>query len=116
MKEYSCYHLLALIFILSGCNAANGDPMLQLNADIAATDKHLIVKNGDAFVWKNGKIIINDSFVYQADIIPRGNSSIAFPLFMNEEGEVYKFLPLRMMKVQIHVPDVADGKPGVFQW
>lgn len=90
--------------------------MLQLNADIAATDKHLIVKNGDAFVWKNAKITINDSFVYQADIVPRGNSSIAFPLFMNKEGEDYKLQPLHMMKVQIQVPDVADGKPGVFNW
>lgn len=109
--------LLGLLLLCSGCSKTGAETsILQLNADIGATKEHLIIKNGDACVWKNATVTINDEFVYQTDLIPRGNTSIPFSLFANQRGETYRLRPLRPMDIHILVPEITEGKKGQFKW
>ncbi|MDP5277006.1 hypothetical protein [Chengkuizengella axinellae] len=106
--------LVLCIIILQGC----GDTSTQykLLASIQSTNQHIIVENGDVFVWENAKITINDEYTYETEYVPRGKTSVPYSLFTNAGGEVYQPGLLKVRNVEIIVPKFDGEKDAVFSW
>lgn len=115
MKKYGLLRWVLLV-ILTGCSHGNHSDDIPLIASIFATNQHLIVQNGDPVVWKNVTITIDDKYTYKAEYIPRGNRSIEFEKFVDEDGLAFQPGLLKFRKVTIFVPQFADGKDGIFKW
>ncbi|WP_373231590.1 hypothetical protein [Cohnella sp.] len=111
---------IAFIVLLTGwmvgCSRTGQTGSIPLIADIAVTSNHLIVVNGDSFVWNQVKITIDDKYSYEAYVLPRGKSSLPLTEFVDEKANRFKPHFLKIRKVKIHVPDARDGIEGHYRW
>jgi hypothetical protein len=105
-----------IMLLLSGCSYANEPDQLPLIALITTTDQHLVIQNGDAIVWKNATITIDDRYTYHAERVPRGSESIPYTSFIDENGQAFHPGLLKIRKVKIHVPNFVGDKNGTFKW
>ncbi|WP_248930412.1 hypothetical protein [Paenibacillus hamazuiensis] len=100
-----------------GCSSSeSGGGKLPLVADIGVTKQHLIVKNGDPFVWRQVTITLDEAFTYKTDIMPRGSSSIPLADFKDAGGESYRPGVTHLKRVRIEAAETEDGIPGQFDW
>ena len=111
-----CLSGWVILLLLSGCSYANEPEQLPLIALITTTDQHLIIQNGDAIVWKNATITIDDRYTYHTELVPRGSESIPYTSFIDEDGQAFYPGLLKVRKVKIHVPNSVGDKNGTFKW
>ncbi|NDI36107.1 hypothetical protein [Chengkuizengella sediminis] len=108
------YMIMLCIMILQGCG--NQSSQYQLIASIQFTNQHLMIDNGDSFVWENSLITINDEYTYEMEYIPRGKTSIPYQMFLNEKGEVYQPSLLKVRNVEVIVPKFDGKNDAVYTW
>ena len=109
MKNVVLFFLLTAI--LQGCG--NQMEEHKLLATIQSTNQHLLIENGDHFVWENPVITVNEEYFYHMEYIPRGKISITYHLFKNESGIAFQPGILKVRKVEILVPK-SDGEEHLF--
>ncbi|MEI5908612.1 hypothetical protein WAK64_16310 [Bacillus spongiae] len=112
MKKTALICLICTI-ILQGCGNQT-KPMLL--ATIQSTNDHLIIENGDHFVWENAIITVDEEYTYHMNYLPRGKTSIAYRLFTNEAGTTFQPGLLKVRKVEIMVPQPNDEKDLYYSW
>lgn len=110
--------LFAVLLIISicGCGKVNESDEVDLIIALSATPEHIMIDNGNSYVWNNAKITINNSYFYESDMIPRGGTSLNLTEFSKQDGTAFDPKKNRLYSVSIYVPDALDGKPGVFNW
>lgn len=108
-------YLVLAAAMITGCGSVP-EGQVELIADIATDGQRLIVKNGNAFVWRDAEVVINGEYVYQADILPRGSSALPFSAFITQYGHRVLDPDARLQSVEIRVPDARDGMPGRYTW
>jgi hypothetical protein len=119
------YRMVLLIFVivstfifLGGCFGQNGGiKAVELLVNLHVTKHHLIVDNGNAFVWRDVTIKVNNKYFYKTDFVPRGKSSFHLSEFVDKTGLKLNPEEEGLRKVYIHVPNMDDylGK-GEFTW
>lgn len=110
--------LFAVLLIISicGCGKVNESDEVDLIIALSATPEHIMIDNGNSYVWNNAKITINNSYFYESDMIPRGSTSLNLTEFTKQNGTAFDPKKNRLYSVSIYVPDALDGKPGAFNW
>ncbi|MFS1515144.1 hypothetical protein V1503_01315 [Bacillus sp. SCS-151] len=105
---------LSWIILIQGCGQPNDQQLLL--ATIQSTNQHLMIENGDHFVWENPVITLNDEYYYHIDYVPRGKISIAYHAFKNEDGHTFEPGLLKVRKVEIRVSRLNDEKDLTYTW
>lgn len=109
---------ILVLLLLMGCSQSSGSRGNEgLTVDFAFTKKHIIVKNGDLFVWRDVTVTLNDKFIYKAETIPRGSYSIALELFISSSGENFPNNgSLRLRDIRINAHENRQGSIRSFTW
>ena len=110
-----CLFTTLLMISISACGNANDSDKVDLIVALSATPEHIMIDNGNSYVWNNAKITINNRYVYESDI-PRGGTSLNLTEFTKQDGTSFNPKKNRLYHVSIYVPDALDGKHGVFNW
>ncbi len=110
-----CLLISLLMLSISACGTANESDKVDLIVALSATPEHIMIDNGNSYVWNNAKITINNRYFYESDI-PRGGTSLNLTEFTKQDGTSFNPKKNRLYHVSIYVPDALDGKPGVFNW
>lgn len=105
-----------MIVSISACGNANESNQVDLIVALSATPEHIMIDNGNSYVWNNAKITINNHYVYESDVIPRGGTSLNLTEFTKPDGTSFNPKKNRLYSVSIYVPDALDGKRGIFKW
>lgn len=105
--------LLLLSMVLPGFEGT-AEGAARLNASVSFTDRHIVIRNTGAGVWKQAKISIDGDYAYRAEWVPRGTISIAYAEIVDAAGEAYEPRPGVNPHVRIEV-SAADGKPAIFE-
>lgn len=105
-----------LLLFFAGCSNGNDSDQIPLIASIYVTNQHLVLQNGDPVVWRNVTVTIDEKYTFKAEYIPRGNESIAFEKFVDEDGLAFQPGLLKFRKLTVRVPRFSDGKDGIFTW
>ncbi|MWC29651.1 hypothetical protein [Paenibacillus sp. MMS18-CY102] len=108
--------LLALLFQMAACGYLNRHNPDDLIADIGVTKSQIIVKNGDPYVWRDVEIMLNGTYRYHSDYVPRGNLSFPYKAFVNSQGESYVPGRLKVRQVEIRAKRQDNGPEAVFKW
>lgn len=109
----------ALLLIAGGCVpffSPQAVSDVAILADIGATRQHLLVTNQNPFVWHHVTFVLNGSYRYQAEMVPRGSTSIMFSSFADDSGQAYTGTAAALRHVTIHVADSVEGRDGWFEW
>ncbi|MDF2683684.1 MAG: hypothetical protein K0R47_4874 [Brevibacillus sp.] len=122
-KRWSVYELqvcaVALTFFVGGCvpsahlAEAGEAPIL---ADIGATRQHLLITNNNTFVWRQVTFIVNGTYRYQMENVPRGSTSITLSSFVDDFGQAFTSTAAGLRHVDIDIVDTSSGKRGSFDW
>lgn len=110
-----CLITSLLMISISACGNANESDKVDLIVALSATPEHIMIDNGNSYVWNNAKITINNNYFYESDI-PRGGTSLNLSEFIKQDGTSFNPKKNQLYRVSIYVPDALDGKPGVFNW
>jgi hypothetical protein len=105
-----------LIISISACGNANESDKVDLIVALSATPEHIMIDNGNSYVWNNAKITINNRYIYESEMIPRGGTSLNLTKFTKQDGTSFNPKKDRLYSVSIYVPEALDGKHGVFNW
>lgn len=115
--------MLALLLVFAplvstGCLTKTGDDggKWHLLSDLATDGQHLILKNGEPFIWKNPTITVNGEYSLKLSELPRGNTSLNLTDFKSADGGSFDPATQTMRSVSVSVPDVMGGKEGVWTW
>jgi hypothetical protein len=109
--------LLLFIFTAACSNPFRGSERASdLIVSLGFPGKHLIIDNGNDYVWNHVTIRLNGSYSYTTSLLPRGASSIPLSEFRDEQG--HPFVPDSMTphRVLLDVQEGFQGKPGHFEW
>ncbi|WP_408008309.1 hypothetical protein ACJROX_27175 [Pseudalkalibacillus sp. A8] len=100
-------------YLLTGCQA---DDEEELIADVTPTPTHLVINNGDAFVWEQVTITIDGIYKMKVPMLPRGRSGYAYKQFRNQQGEGYKPAHFGPKRVEITIIDTRSKKTSRYVW
>jgi hypothetical protein len=89
---------------------------IELTASLSATKQHVIIRNGDIFVWKDATFILNGNYEYKMSLVPRGSVSLNLADFRREDGTAFRPGKDWMRSLRIIVPDAVDGHAGYYEW
>jgi|GEM_PF-6871879 len=121
-----CLVIVLLMAGLTGCSSplqimqgklgGTAASPTELIVSLGFPGQHVIVDNGNDFVWQQVAIRLNDDYQYQTPLLPRGASSIPLSAFHDAEG--HEFVPSAMTphRLVIEVQSGFQGKPGYFKW
>jgi hypothetical protein len=85
-------------------------------ADIGATRQHLLVTNSNPFVWRKVTFVVNGTYRYRMEVVPRGSTSITLASFVDDDGQPFSGTAAGLRGVDIAVGDAAAGRQGSFRW
>ncbi len=107
--------LLLMLAVLTGCSNAKDD-VYPLVADIQFTDRHILISNGDAFLWEDVTVVINGGYTLHREVLPRGKSSLPLSEFSNHDGRRPDRIYPRVNQVTVYVGKSLDGRNGYYRW
>ncbi|CAG7618103.1 hypothetical protein PAESOLCIP111_02083 [Paenibacillus solanacearum] len=109
---------IVAVLLLSACSASgsseSGDPGLMVK--LSFSPNHVMVDNGNDFVWKGVSVELNGTYRYAAEVLPRGASSIPFSEFRDEAGNAFERRLSVPHRMTLRVKEGFGGKPGTWQW
>lgn len=111
--------IAALSLALAGCfpSADPGSVSEEaILADIGTTRDHLLITNNNSFVWSQVTFVLNGTYRYKTDTVPRGGTSISLSSFADDSGQAYARTALGVHHVTIHVAKGLEGREGWFEW
>mgnify|MGYP000309460714 CR=1 FL=1 len=117
VSAFKKYSIIALLVIsISACGNTLQSDRVKLIVALTATPEHIMIDNGNAYVWNDVKITINKDYFYESPLIPRGGSSYNLADFTKLDGTRFDPKQNRFRSLTIYVPEAMDGKPGYFTW
>ncbi|CAG7642794.1 hypothetical protein ACFQI7_10915 [Paenibacillus allorhizosphaerae] len=109
---------LSVLLLLAACSGPEssppGDPGLMVK--LSFSRKHVMIDNGNDFVWKDASMEINNKFRYVTALLPRGASSIPLSEFRDEDGHPFDPQQGKPHRLTLQVKEGAGGKPGTWVW
>lgn len=107
--------MLTACFVYWGSDKKEPD-QVELTASLVMAAQHLLVSNGDAFVWERARFVVNGRYIYEMDLVPRGSISLNLSDFHMENGTAFNPGKDRLRRLEITVPDAYDGRAGYYVW
>lgn len=98
--------------LITGCQADDA----ELIADVVPTPTHLVINNGNAFVWDQVTVTIDGTYQMELSMLPRGRSGYSYKQFRNQQGEGYKPTSFGPKRVEITVMDTRSNKTSRYIW
>ena len=109
---------IVAMLLLSACSASEsagvGDPGLMVK--LSFSPNHVMVDNGNDYVWKGVSVELNGKYRYATEVLPRGASSIPFSEFRDEAGNAFERRQSAPHRMTLRVKEGFGGKPGTWQW
>lgn len=113
-KKISIIAITLLVsIIMFGCSSKSiEDTYITLNGTVSKDSTYLIINNNDEFVWDKAEVKINDEYIYKADFLAKGKSSIELREFTKKDGERFNPTSQKVLKVTIYIPKTNYRKDG----
>ncbi|MCZ8522504.1 MULTISPECIES: hypothetical protein [Paenibacillus] len=111
------YGLLAACLLLGSCGPAGERPATPgLLAGLTFAKSHILLENGNDFVWNGVTITLNGRYVYRTDSMPRGTSALPFDEFRDRDGHSFDRSRMTPHDLVIDAAAGFDGQPGRYEW
>lgn len=87
-----------------------------LLAVLSFSRDHMLLENGNDFVWKHTVLRLNGTYLWRAELVPRSPGSIPLADFRNERGQAFDPRSMTPHSLTIEVGEAYDGKPARKDW
>ncbi|MGF7034003.1 hypothetical protein J2T17_004951 [Paenibacillus mucilaginosus] len=109
--------LLLCLGLTAGCGAADRTADSPgLLAALSFAKEHILLENGNDFVWTGVTVTLNGRYVYKADTVPRGTSALPFAEFRDGDGRPFDRSSMTPRSLVIEAGGGFNGQPGRYEW
>ncbi|WP_426451855.1 hypothetical protein ACP26L_07055 [Paenibacillus sp. S-38] len=109
--------LLLCLVLAAGCGAQDRPADSPgLLAALSFAKEHILLDNGNDFVWTGVTVTLNGRYVYKAGTVPRGTSALPFAEFRDSDGRPFDRSSMTPHKLVIEAVGGFTGQPGRYEW